>query len=81
MQYTWSLIFYLRIYIFRFNNYHTSMRNTLTFLNGTPTFDCCVIRWGSKNKHHKNTCLKRSGLYLQILLTTPHSTMTTIEFK
>ena len=32
----------------------------LLFLNQTPIFDWCVVQWGSKNKHHKDTCLKPS---------------------
>ena len=31
------------------------------------------------NKQHKDTCLEASGLCLHILLTTPHSTVNTIE--
>ena len=33
--------------------------------------DWCGIRWGSKNKHHKDTCSKEIGLRFQIELTTP----------
>ena len=29
------------------------------FLDWTPIFDWCVVRWGSKNKHHKNNISKR----------------------
>ena len=32
---------------------------------------------GSKNAHHNDTCLKEIALCLQILLTTPHSTLNT----
>jgi hypothetical protein len=28
-----------------------------------------VVRWGSRNKHHKNTCLQKIGLRRQISLT------------
>ena len=36
------------------------------------------FKWGSKSKHHKDTCLKEIGLHLQILVTTPHSIVNTI---
>ena len=36
------------------------------------------FRWGSQNKHHKDTCFKEIRLHLQILSTTPHSTAYTI---
>ena len=32
----------------------------ITFLKQTPKFDQCVVQWGSKNTHHKDTCLKES---------------------
>ena len=31
----------------------------VTFLNQTAIFDWCVVRWGSRNNHHKDTCFKR----------------------
>ena len=34
-------------------------------------FDWCEVRQGPRNKHRKGTCLKESGLHLEILLTTP----------
>ena len=43
-----------------------------------PIFDWCVVWWGSKNKHHKDTCSKGVGLHIQNLLTIPHSTLNTI---
>ena len=49
------------------------------FLNWIPIFDGCVFRWGSKNKHYKDTCLKKIELQLQILVTTPHSFVDTIR--
>ena len=45
------------------------------FSNQTPIFDRCVVQRGSENEHHKDTCLKEIGLRCQILLTTPHSTL------
>ena len=45
----------------------------VAFLNRTSRFDWSVVRWGSKSKHRKDTCLKESGLRLQILITTLHS--------
>ena len=38
------------------------------FSNWMPIVDWCVIRWGSKNKHHINTCSKEIGLSLETLL-------------
>jgi hypothetical protein len=35
---------------------------SVTLLNRTHMFYWCVVRWGSKNKHHKDTCLKEIGL-------------------
>ena len=48
------------------------------FLNWTPIFDWNVDQRGSKNKHHKDTCLKVIGQRLQILTTTLCSTMNTL---
>jgi len=39
------------------------------FLNRASIFDLCVNKWVSKNKHHKDTCLKENGPCLQYLLT------------
>jgi len=51
-----------------------------TFLNHTQIiFNRCVVRWESNNKHQKSTCMKKIGLCLHILLTTPHSIVNTIE--
>ena len=55
--------------------------NLVTFLNQTCSFDWSEVRWGSKNKHHKYTCLKGIGPHIQknhVLLTTPHSVVNTI---
>ena len=30
----------------------------------TPIFHWCVLRWGSKSKHHKGICLEEIGLCL-----------------
>ena len=38
------------------------------FLDQTPMFERCVVRYGSKNTHHKNMCLKEITLRLQMLL-------------
>ena len=35
----------------------------VTFLNWNPLFGWCVVRSGSKSKHHKVTCLKENGMY------------------
>ena len=45
------------------------------FLNWTPTVDWFVVQWGSKRKHHKDTCLKEIKLHRQTLTTTLHSTV------
>ena len=50
----------------------------VTFLNWTSRFGWYVVRWGSKSKHRKDTCLKESGLRLQILITTLHSIPNTV---
>ena len=50
----------------------------VTFLNWTSLFDWCVTSQGSKNKDHKDTCLKNIGLHLQKKMTT-HSIVSTIE--
>ena len=34
----------------------------VTVLNRTPIFESCASRSGSKNKHHKDTCLKEIDL-------------------
>ena len=47
--------------------------SSVTFHNRARRFDWCVVRLGSNNKHHKDTCSNEIGLRLQILLTTPHS--------
>ena len=31
---------------------------SVSFFNWRPIFDWCVVRWGSKNKHHIHTCSK-----------------------
>ena len=53
-------------------------KESLTFLNHTLIFDSAMIRWRSKNKHHTYTswCLKKNGLHLQVLLTTPYFIIT-----
>ena len=38
----------------------------LTFLTQIPIFGWCVVRCGSKNKHHKDTCCKESDCILQL---------------
>jgi hypothetical protein len=38
-----------------------------------------VTQRGTKNKHHKNTCVKEIKPCLQILSTTPYSIMNTID--
>ena len=48
--------------------------DSVTSLNRTPIFDWCVVHWGPKNKRHKDTCSKETGVRLQIfyyLLHTP----------
>ena len=50
----------------------------VAFHNRTPILDWCVVRWGSKNKHHEDTCLKEIKLHLQNLCTSSHSIMNTI---
>jgi len=47
------------------------------FLNRTPRFDWYVVWRGSKNKLHKDTCLKEIVLRLQILIMTLHSIVNT----
>ena len=37
-----------------------------------------MVRWGSKSKQHRDTCLKGIGLRLQISITTLHSIVNTI---
>ena len=43
----------------------------VTFLF-SPTFDWCVVRWGSKEQNHKNTCFEEVELCHQILVSAPH---------
>ena len=50
-----------------------------TFLNRTPIFDQCVVRWWLKRLSMGIWCLKEVGFLLQILLTTPCSIVATIE--
>ena len=50
---------------------------SVTFLKQTPLFEWFVVRYGSKNKHCKDTCSKEIGLHLQILLTTLYSRVNT----
>ena len=50
---------------------------SVIILHQTPIFDWCVVRWGSKNKCYKDTCLEEIKLCLQTLLTTPHSKVNT----
>lgn len=45
----------------------------LLFFNRIPIFYWCLVRWGSKHKHHKDTCLNENALCLQFLLITPCS--------
>lgn len=45
------------------------------FLNRMHTFGECVTRWGSKNKHCKDTRLKENELCFQSSWTIPHSTV------
>ena len=50
----------------------------VTLFNPTPICDWYMVWWGSKIKHHKDTCLKDVGLWhLQKLLTSLHSTLNT----
>ena len=50
----------------------------LVFLIGHPPFfDCCVFKWGSNNKHHKDMCYKKIGRGPQLRITTPHPIMNT----
>ena len=51
----------------------------ITFLYQTPRFDWYVVRWGSKSKYHEGICLKENGLHLQILISTLHPIVNTIE--
>ena len=44
-------------------------------------FHWCVLRWGSKSKHHKDTCVKEFGLRPQILVITPHLVANTIVYS
>ena len=37
---------------------------SITFLNPTPVFDWCALRFRSKNKDHKNTCFRKIELCL-----------------
>ena len=46
---------------------------SIIFLNRTPIFDWCVVRWGSRNKHHKDTYLKDIRLCLHGSSTTANS--------
>ena len=48
-------------------------------LNWTPIFDWCVVQWGSKNKHHKGTCLKAIELSLQMYVLLHTWIVNTIE--
>ena len=48
-------------------------------LNHTPKFEWYVVQWGSKRKHHKDTCLWKIGLHLQTWITTLHSIINVIE--
>jgi hypothetical protein len=70
----------------RWHKTHNGFWRLLTFtcrcflvmcLNRTPIFDCHMVRWGLKNKHHKVTCVNRNlkeiERYLQSFLITPHS--------
>ena len=43
----------------------------LLFFNQTPIFDWCGVRWGSKNKYRRETCLKEIGLHFKFILCTP----------
>ena len=45
---------------------------SIAFLNRTLMFNWCVVRWGSKNKHHKIACIKEIGLHVQILVLRTH---------
>ena len=51
----------------------------VTLLNLSSMCDWCVVRWGSWNKHHKDTSFKEIGLRLQISWTNPHSIVSTIR--
>ena len=50
----------------------------VTFLNQTAIFDWCVVRWGSRNNHHKDTCFKRVRTMSSNWPNTPHSIVHTI---
>ena len=47
-----------------------------SFSPADPTINQHVVRWGSKSKHHKDTCLQTIGPNLQILRN--HSTLNTM---
>ena len=51
----------------------------LLFINRTPIFGWYVDWGGSKNKHHKDACLKKIGLHLRVLIIILQSIMNTIE--
>lgn len=45
-----------------------SKSNSVTHLKQTPKFKWCVVRCGYKNGHHKDMCLKETGLCVQKLV-------------
>ena len=46
-----------------------------------PCIGWSMNRWGSKNKHHKGTCLEEIGLCLWTLSTIPHSIVNTCNWE
>ena len=64
------------------NNLSLTLRYAgIPLLTWTPVLNWYVVRWGSKSKHHKYTCVKRlkeTGLCLWIFITTLHSILNTI---
>ena len=51
-------------------SFKVSGPNLVTFLKYTPTFEWCVVRGGSENRHQKDImCLKEIGLCAWNLLT------------
>lgn len=53
----------------------------LIFIYWTRIFQWCVVRFGSRNKHQRDTCLKKITLHLQKLSTTLHSIVNMFSLK
>ena len=68
--------YYFKAYNFKFCDREArsysikiDMLDSVTYLNRTPIFEWYMVRFGSKDGHQKDICLKEIGLRAQTIIT------------